>query len=64
MYYYFSIFIYRVYKKTEQICNRSQRCEAAKSMKFTINIDCQIAKFAMHGEDLLSALLDVSTENI
>ena len=31
---------YRVYKKTEQIWNRSQRREAAQSMKFLINIDC------------------------
>ena len=30
----------RVYKKTEQICNRSQRREAAQSMKFFINLDC------------------------
>ena len=27
-------------KKTEQIWNRSQRREAAQSMKFLINIDC------------------------
>ena len=27
-------------KKTEQILNRSQRREAAQSMKFLINIDC------------------------
>ena len=27
-------------KKTEQIRNRSQRREAAQSMKFLINIDC------------------------
>ena len=27
-------------KKTEQILNRSQRREAAQSMKFFINIDC------------------------
>ena len=30
----------RVYKKTEQIRNRSQRREAAQSMKFLSNIDC------------------------
>ena len=29
---------YRVYKKTEQIWNRSQRREAAQSIKFLINI--------------------------
>ena len=29
-----------VSKKTEQIWNRSQRREAAQSMKFLINIDC------------------------
>ena len=29
-----------MYKKTEQIWNRSQRREAAQSMKFLINIDC------------------------
>ena len=29
-----------VLKKTEQIRNRSQRREAAQSMKFLINIDC------------------------
>ena len=27
-------------KKTEQILNRSQRREAAQSMRFLINIDC------------------------
>ena len=27
-------------KKTEQILNRSQRREAAQSVKFLINIDC------------------------
>ena len=27
-------------KKTEQILNRSQRREAAQSMKFLINVDC------------------------
>ena len=27
-------------KKTEQILNRSQRRQAAQSMKFFINIDC------------------------
>ena len=31
--------LYRVFKKTEQILNRSQRREAAQSMKFFINID-------------------------
>ena len=29
-----------MYKKTEQILNRSQRREAAQNMKFLINIDC------------------------
>ena len=29
-----------VSKKTEQILNRSQRREAAQSMKFLTNIDC------------------------
>ena len=29
-----------VSEKTEQIWNRSQRREAAQSMKFLINIDC------------------------
>ena len=29
-----------VSKKTEQIWNRSQRREAAQSMKFLINIEC------------------------
>ena len=32
--------IYRVYKKTEQIRNHSQRREAAQPIKFMIKIDC------------------------
>ena len=37
----FSVYHYTgCIKKTEQIWNRSQRREAAQSMKFLINIDC------------------------
>ena len=36
----FFIELCRVYNKTEQIWNRSQRRKAAQSMKFLINIDC------------------------
>ena len=36
-----SFYVYTGYvKKTEQIWNRSQRREAAQSMKFLININC------------------------
>ena len=35
-----NIYIQGVSEKTEKIWNRSQRCEAAQSMKFLINIDC------------------------
>ena len=31
---------YRVYKKTEQIRNRSQRRETVQTIKFMIKIDC------------------------
>ena len=39
-FYLYTRLIYRVYKKTEPIWNRSQRREAAQSIRFFINIDC------------------------